>query len=142
MPPADMRLHPHCAARPSHACTQAAPRACCVPAHPACSDRPACENIEGGGRPQDAHYPLIGALVHCNLRLGPVALQRLGHYVEHAIRRWAASTGRYEVLQQGSPAALPTEGASLERPRARQRKGVGRRIGVGSGADSSVQPAA
>ncbi len=121
------------------------------PAHLACSDRPACENVEGGGRPQDAHYPLIGALVHCNLRLGPVALQRLGHFVDQAMRRWAARTGRYEVLQQGPPAALEAAGANEPAPQAwhatppaAPRRGAGRRrhSGTGSTPGGAVEQAA
>ncbi|KAL4442053.1 hypothetical protein ABPG77_011314 [Micractinium sp. CCAP 211/92] len=115
------------------------------------TDRPACENVEGGGRPQDAHYPLIGALVHCNLRLGPVALQRLGHFVDQAMRRWAARTGRYEVLQQGPPAALEAAGANEPAPQAwhatppaAPRRGAGRRrhSGTGSTPGGAVEQAA
>lgn len=54
--------------------------------------------MEGGPLPQDAHYPLLGALVHCNLRLAPAGLRRLVRYVDAAMLRWAAAHGRYDVL--------------------------------------------
>lgn len=117
-----------------------------VPACPPRSDRPACENVEGGPRPQDAHYPLIGALVHCNLRLGPGALLRLGHFVDQAMRRWAARTGRYEVLQQGPLAGGAADATHLALPApppAEQLEGIRRRhAGVGSAAGDAVKQAA
>lgn len=67
----------------------------------ACSDRPACELVPGGERPQDAHHPLLGSLVHCNLRLAPAGLRRLAATVDAAMLRWAAQHRRYDVLPGG-----------------------------------------
>ncbi|KAI7839288.1 hypothetical protein COHA_006986 [Chlorella ohadii] len=76
----------------------------------ATSDRPGCELVEGGPRPQDAHYPLLGALVHCNLRLAPAGLTRLARYVDAAMLRWAAAHGRYDVLPPPTEPLVVTDG--------------------------------
>jgi hypothetical protein len=78
----------------------------------ATSDRPGCELVEGGPRPQDAHYPLLGALVHCNLRLAPAGLARLVRYVDAAMLRWAAVHGRYDVLPSPTEPLIVTDGGS------------------------------
>ncbi|GAB4817394.1 hypothetical protein N2152v2_004440 [Parachlorella kessleri] len=55
------------------------------------SDRPGCFN--SFVRNDDRGY-----MVECNLRLKGDSLLRLLHYVDNAMLRWAARTGRYEVL--------------------------------------------
>ena len=82
----------------------------CFPLPSLCSDRPECELVEGGPRPQDAHYPLLGSLVHCNLRLAPGGLLRLVRYVDAAMLRWAAVHGRYDVLPSPTQPLIATDG--------------------------------
>ncbi len=90
----------------------------CLPA--ARRDRPDCELVEGGSRGQDAHYHLLGKLVHCNVRLQGDSMQRLVHYADNAMRAWAARTGRFEVLDGISKAAAEgTEGAAGLEPAAK-----------------------
>lgn len=83
---------------------------CFFPLPSLCSDRPECELVEGGPRPQDAHYPLLGSLVHCNLRLAPGGLLRLVRYVDAAMLRWAAAHGRYDVLPSPTQPLISTDG--------------------------------
>ncbi len=69
-----------------------------LPVHPpARRDRPDCEQVEGSGT-QNEYYHLLGALVHCNVRLQGDSMQRLVHFADNAMRAWAARTGHYEVL--------------------------------------------
>jgi hypothetical protein len=49
-------------------------------------------------RQQDAHYPMLGKLVHCNVLFKGPGLQRLLTLVDNAMQRWAARHGRYDVL--------------------------------------------
>jgi hypothetical protein len=65
-------------------------------------DRPDCELVPGGGRPADAAHAELGSLVHCNVRLKNI--NRLLHFMDAAVRRWAAAAGDYSVLPAG---ALP-----------------------------------
>lgn len=91
----------------------AAPSAACR-----CSDRPQCELLEGGTRSQDAGYAALGALVHCNLRLGGASLARLLRFVDAAVARWAAATGHFEVLSGalGVNGSSSAPGGALETP--------------------------
>ena len=102
---------------------------CPAPPHPPRSDRPACELVEGGPLHADSHYPLLGALVHCNLRLGPNSLRRLLLFTDAALLRWAARHGRYDVLPQsgeaGAAGAVQLASKQSGGDKARGRKAAG-----------------
>lgn len=108
------------------------------------SDRPACELVPEGERPQDAHHHLLGALVHCNLRLAPDGLRRLAATVDAAMLRWAAQHRRYDVLPGGGGAG--EEGvpeAALAAEHGGEASGeAGDAWATAAGDDASAVPAA
>ncbi|PSC68931.1 DNA-damage-repair toleration chloroplastic-like [Micractinium conductrix] len=63
------------------------------------SDRPRCELSRRRGRKDAGRVATGGALVNCNLRLGPQAIDRLAGRVDAALVRWAEQARRHDVLE-------------------------------------------